>query len=355
MAFINVEAVGSKLGRARSVDWAGILLLFIGFGSLQILLQEGQRKNWFASNFIIWLTVIAVIGIIVFVWRELTAEHPVVDLKVFRHRNLAVGSAFGFIMGLGLYSSVFVFPLYLENLLGYSALQTGLLLIPSALSAALMMPVVSFLLRKGAPARIIAMCGFILFFIFSWIMSGQSLHSGAGDFIFPLVLRGIGLGSLSVPINTITMWGLEGHDLAEGSALSSITRSLGGSFGIALITVFLQQRLALHWQRLATNITQYNYTARHTMQNLQHKFMSSGFPSTIAHSQAYQSIAGLVRKEASMMSYNDIFLAVGVAFLCCIPFLLLMYPEDESEKDTEDEEHIEASEEEVAPAQVEYQ
>jgi DHA2 family multidrug resistance protein len=346
MAFINVENVGAKLARARSIDWWGIFLLFAGFGSLQILLEEGQRKNWFNSNFIIWLTAIAIIGIVAFVWRELTTEHPVVDLRVLRHRNLAVGASFGFILGLGLYSSVFVFPLYLENLLGYSALQTGLLLIPSALTAALMMPVVSFILRRGAPARIIAVFGFILFFIFSWLMSGQSLHSGAGDFYLPLVLRGMGLGALSVPINTITMWGLEGHDLAEGSALSSITRSLGGSIGIALITVFLQWRDALHWNRLVSNVTNFDYPTRETMQTLTHKFTSSGFASTVAHNQAYQAIAGTVSRETNMMSYNDIFLAVGVLFLFCIPFLVLMKTGDE---DKNEDEHSEV------PSEADYE
>jgi DHA2 family multidrug resistance protein len=346
MAFINVENVEAKLAKARSVDWWGIFLLFAGFGSLQILLQEGQRKNWFDSNFIIWLTAVALIGIVAFVWRELTAEDPVVDLKVLRHRNLAVGSGFGFVLGLGIYSSVFVFPLYLEDLLGYSALQTGLLLIPSAATAALMMPIVSFLLRRGAKARIIATFGFIMFFVFSWIMSSQSLHSGASDFYLPLVLRGVGLGSLSVPINTITMWGLEGHDLAEGSALSSITRSLGGSIGIAMITVFLQRRNALHWNRLVSNITNFDNATRSQMQHLTQKFTSSGFAPTVAHHQAYQSIAGTVMRETHMMSYNDIFLVVGVMFLICIPFLVLMkikgMNENEEEEYTEDSSMVES-------------
>ncbi len=335
MVFINVKNVGAKLTRAHSIDWPGILLLIIGFGSLQIMLQQGQRKNWFASNFIIWLTVIAIVGIALFIWRELTAENPVVDLRVLKHRNLAVGSAFGFMLGFGGLASVFIFPLYLENLLGYSALQTGLILIPSALAAALMMPVASFVLRRGVPARLMAIFGFVMFFIFSWIMTGQSLHSGASDFYLALVLRGAGMGCLSVPINTITMWGLEGHDLAEGSALSSITRSLGGSIGIALITVLLQRREALHWNRLASNITNYNYTARHQMQNLYHKFLSSGFASSVAHSKAYQAVAGTVSRAATMMSYNDIFLAMGILFLACIPLLLLLTPPSEGKKPAE--------------------
>lgn len=348
MAFINVKSIGAKLTKARSVDWPGILLLVIGFGSLQIMLQQGQRKNWFDSNFIIWLTVVAIIGIILFVWRELTAENPVVDLHVLKHRNLAVGSGFGFMLGFGGLASVFIFPLYLEDLLGYSALQTGLLLIPSALTAALMMPVVSFVLRRGAPARITAIFGFVMFFFFSWIMSGQSLHSGASDFYLALVLRGAGMGCLSVPVNTITMWGLEGHDLAEGSALSSITRSLGGSIGIALVTLLLQRRQALHWTRLASTVTNTHEGTRTTMQSLTHMFTSSGFASSIAQTQAYQAIAGIVQREATMMSYNDIFLVMGFLFLLCIPFLILLKPpEDNNETD---DELLEQSEDEYEPA-----
>jgi DHA2 family multidrug resistance protein len=347
MAFINVEAVGAKFTKARSVDWWGIFLLFVGFGSLQILLEQGERDNWFASSYIVWLTIIAIIGIIAFIWQELTAENPVVDLKVLKHRNLAVGTAFGFIQGTGLYASVFVLPLFLENLLGYSALQTGIILIPSALTGALMMPVVSYIMRKGAPARIMAMIGFGLFFAFSWFMSQQSLQSGGTDFIFPLVLRGMGLSCVGVSISTIALWGLEGHDLAEGSSFSSISRSLGGSIGIALVATYLDWRNALHWNRLVSNVTQYDYTVRHTMQGLYHKFMSSGFASSTAHSQAYQSIAGTVSKEVSMLSYNDIFLVTGVLFLICIPLLFFVSP-DAGENSNE-------SEEQKLPEQYEYE
>ncbi|HYW33889.1 MAG TPA: DHA2 family efflux MFS transporter permease subunit [Balneolaceae bacterium] len=335
MAFINVEEVGAKLTKARSIDGWGLFFLFMGFGALEIILEQGERDNWFASNFIVWLTAISIIGILAFIVQELTTDNPVVDLYVLRHRNLAVGTFFGFIMGFGLYASVFVFPLFLENLLDYSALQTGLILIPSALTAALMMPVASFLMRKGASARLLAAIGFGLFFVFSWLMSHQSLQSGASDFYLPLVLRGMGLGCLSVPINTIAMWGLEGHELNEGSGFSSLSRSLGGSIGIALVSTFLDQRNALHWTRLVSNITRFDYTARSRINEIVHFFKSSGFSSSVAQSQAYQAIAGTVTKQAYMMTYNDIFLAVGVLFVICIPLLLLTTSADISNEDTE--------------------
>lgn len=325
MAFINVENVKAKITKAASVDWWGILLLTLGFGSLQIVLEQGEKDNWFDANYIIWLTALAVIGILLFIWRELTAENPVVDLRVLKNHNVAIGSIFGFIMGFGLYASVFVFPLFLQNLLGYSAMQTGLILLPGALTAGLMMPVVGFLLKKNISARFMAALGFLIFFIFTWQMSSQSLESGAVDFYWPLILRGIGLGCLSVPINTIALMGLHGHELAEGTGFISITKKLGASFGIALVSTFLDWRNALHWTRLDSNLTRFDDTVRSHVSNLYHGFVASGSESAVAHQQAYKAMAGTAMKQAQMMSFNDIFLGVGIFFLCCIPFLLLTY------------------------------
>ena len=325
LAFINVEDVKAKISKITSVDWWGIVFLILGFGSLQIVLQQGERDNWFASDFITWMAVISVIGVILFVWRELTAEDPVVDLRVLKVGNVAIGSIFGFIMGLGLYASVFVFPLFLQNLLGYSAFQTGLILLPSALTAGLMMPVVGTLLDKGASARLTAAAGFVLFFIFSWMMSSQNLGSGGGDFIFPLILRGIGLGCLSVPVNTIAFMGLEGHNLGEATGFISLTKKLGGSFGIASISTFLDWRDALHRTRLVNYITRFDDKVRSHLNALVQGFHSSGSSMATAHQQAYKAMEGTLMRQVSMMSYNDIFLAVGVFFLFCIPLLLFTY------------------------------
>lgn len=325
LAVINVEDVKAKISKITSVDWWGILLLILGFGSLQIMLQQGERDNWFASDFITWLAVISVIGILLFIWRELTAENPVVDLRVMKVGNVAIGSLFGFIMGLGLYASVFVFPLFLQNLLGYSAFQTGLILLPSALTAGLMMPVVGNLLNKGVSARLTAAVGFVLFFVFSWLMSSQNLYSGGGDFIFPLILRGIGLGCLSVPINTIALMGLEGHNLGEATGFISLTKKLGGSFGIASVSTFLDWRDALHRTRLVNYITHFDDAVRNRLSSLMHGFQSSGSSAAVAHQQAYKAMAGTLMRQVQMMSYNDIFLAVGVFFLFCIPLLVFTY------------------------------
>lgn len=325
LAAINVEDVKAQISKVRSVDWWGIALLTIGFGSLQIVLEQGEKDNWFDANYIVYLSILATVGIILFIWRELTADEPVVDLRVLKNRNLAIGSIFGFIMGFGLYASVFIFPVYLQNLLGYSAMQTGLVLLPSALTAGLMMPVVGFLLKKSVPARLMAAIGFLIFFIFSWKMSGLTLNSGTGDFFWPLILRGVGLGCLSVPINTIALTGLQGHELAEGSGFISITRQLGGSFGIALVATFIDWRNALHWNELVGNISRFNDAFRFRVSAVFHGFVSSGSSPGSAHQQAYKAIKGMFLRQTTMMTYNDIFLIIGVFFVICIPLLLFTY------------------------------
>src|SRR5437868_277723 len=150
------------------IDWAGIGLLVTGIGSLQVVLERGEREDWFAAPYIVALAIAAAVGIVGFVWRELTAEHPVVNLRVLKDRSLAVGTLFTFILGFGLYSSVFIFPVFIQNLLGFTAMQTGLILLPGSLATAVMMPVVGKLMQRGFPAQIMNAAGFICFFLFTF-------------------------------------------------------------------------------------------------------------------------------------------------------------------------------------------
>src|SRR5436309_2515282 len=168
-------------------------------------------------------------------WRELTTEHPIVDLRVLKDRSLAVGTFFTFIMGFGLYASVFIFPVFAQNLLGFTAMQTGLILLPGSLATAVMMPVVGRLLQKGVPPQLMNALGFISFFFFTWMLSHSTLASDRQDFFWPLILRGVGLGFLFVPLTTMALSGLRGKDIPQGAGLTNMMRQLGGSFGVALV------------------------------------------------------------------------------------------------------------------------
>lgn len=324
LAWANVRDTEKARTTLDTIDWWGILLLVLGFGALQIVLERGQKDDWFDASYIVWLTVTAVVGIALFIWREWKAKHPVVDLRVLKNKNLAIGSIMGFILGFGLYGSVFIFPVFLQNLLGYSAFQTGLILLPGALAAGLMMPVIGYLLKQKVSAQLLASIGFVIFAFFCWKMANLTVESGYDDFFLPLILRGIGLGSLSVPINTIALTGLSGHDLSEGSGFLSISRQLGGSFGIALMATFLDWRNAFHRHDLMSHLNRYNEAFQQKYHLLMHGLATNG-DKVMASQKALKAIKGTMMQQTAMLSYNDIFLIVGVFFLCCIPFILLTF------------------------------
>ena len=305
------------------IDWAGILLLIVGVGSLQVVLDRGERDDWFAANYILVLSIVAAFGIAAFIWRELTTDHPVVDLRVLRNRSLAVGTLFTFIHGFGLYASVFIFPVFVEQLLGFTAFQTGLIMLPSSLTTAFMMPFVGRLIRRGFPPQIMVVGGFLVFFTFTWMLSHSSLASGQADFFWPLILRGLGLSMLFVPFTTLALSSLHGKDIHQGTGLTNMMRQLGGSLGIAVIATFIQHRAWAHRQDQLRYVTPFDFPLRERMSLIIHGLMAHGSTFAEAQRQALAAIDGTVSRQAFLLTYMDAFRVIGVFFLCCMPLLLL--------------------------------
>lgn len=306
-----------------SIDWAGIALLVLGIGSLQVVLERGEREDWFSEGYIVVLTIVAAVGIVGFIWRELTAEHPVVELHVFKDRSLAVGTLFTFILGFGLYSSVFIFPVFAQNLLGFSAMQTGLILLPGGLTTAIMMPMVGKALQKGVPPQLMNALGFGSFFFSTYMLSHSTLASGRADFFLPLVLRGIGLGLLFVPLTTLALSNLRGKDIAQGAGLTNMMRQLGGSFGVALIATFIEKRSWAHRQGLLEHLSIYDPPVRERLNAIVQGLLAKGSTLVEAQKQAYGALEGIVVRQTFLMTYMDAFRIVGIFFLFCIPLLLL--------------------------------
>jgi DHA2 family multidrug resistance protein len=309
--------------RVESVDWSGIALLVVGIGSLQVVLERGERDDWFSATYITVLSLVALIGIAAFVWRELTAEHPVVDLHVLKDRSLAVGTLFTFILGFGLYSSVFIFPVFAQNLLGFTAMQTGLILLPGGIATAFMMPIVGKLLQRGVPAQLMNALGFGSFFVFTRMLSHSTLSSGRVDFFWPLIFRGVGLGLLFVPLTTLALSNLRGKDVAQGTGLTNMMRQLGGSFGIALIATYVEKRSWVHRQTLLEHVSIYDPALRERFNQIVAGLMSRGSNLIEAQRQAYAAIEGAVTRQTFLLTYMDAFRVVGIFFLFCIPLLLL--------------------------------
>jgi len=309
--------------KVTSVDWAGIALLVVGIGSLQVVLERGERDDWFSSTYIVVLTIVAASGIAAFIWRELTAEYPVVELHVLKDRSLAVGTLFTFILGFGLYSSVFIFPVFAQNLLGFTAMQTGLLLLPGGIATAFMMPIVGKLLQKKVPPQLMNALGFISFFLFTYMLSRSTLASGKHDFFLPLIFRGVGLGLLFVPLTTLALSNLRGKDIAQGTGLTNMMRQLGGSFGVALIATYIEKRSWSHRQSLLAHVSIYDAPVRERLNAIVQGLLAKGSTLLDAQRQAYAALEGLVVRQTFLLTYMDAFRIVGVFFLCCIPLLLL--------------------------------
>lgn len=310
---------------ASNIDWLGIALLAVFIGSLQFVLEKGHDEDWFTSPLIILFTVIAVFGAFFFIWRELTYDNPVVNLKVLKNGNLRVGTILSFIMGFGLYGSTFIIPLYTQATLGWTATQAGLLMIPATLTTAFLMPFIGRMLQAGAPQPVLASVGMLMFFIFCmWGYKIITPDTGKDAFFWMLIFRGIAMALLFIPVTTMSLSTLKGREIGEGAAFTGMMRQLGGSFGIAIITTFMAQQLMVHRADLVSKLDVTNPAVQNRVTGIQQALIQRGNPPNIALQDAYKIIDYSVAKQASVLSYMDVFYYIGLLFLVCVPFVLMV-------------------------------
>jgi DHA2 family multidrug resistance protein len=309
----------------KDIDWAGIGLLALFVGSLQYILEKGQEDDWFNSKTIIILTVTAILGAFFFLWRELTYKNPVVQLRVLKNGNLRVGTVLSFIMGFGLYGSTFIIPLYVQSTLGWTATQAGMLMIPAALTTAFMMPLIGNLLQKGIPQQFLVASGMLVFFVFCfWGYKILSPDTSSQNFFWMLIMRGMGLGLLFIPITALSLSTLKGRQIGDGAAFTGMMRQLGGSFGIAAITTFMATKNMVHRSDLVNRLNINDANVQHRIEALKQSFISKGIAPNIALQDAYKLLDYQVTKQAAILSYMDVFSYIGLMFLICIPFVLLV-------------------------------
>jgi len=310
---------------AKEVDWLGIALLAISVGSLQYVLERGQEDDWFASGLITGLAITAFFGLFFFIWRELTAKNPIVALRVLKNGNLRVGTILSFILGFGLYGSTFIIPLYTQASLGWTAEQAGALMIPAALTTAFMMPIIGRLIQKGAKQQVLVAIGMFIFFLYSfWGYKILTPDTGKDAFFWMLIVRGLGMGLLFIPITTLSLSTLKGQQIGQGASFTGMMRQLGGSFGIALITTFMARQNMVHRSDLTSQMPADNAMVQQRVQGMQHNYVAHGMTPDVALSSAHQSLDYMITKQAAVLSYMDVFLYLGVMFLICIPFVLMV-------------------------------
>jgi DHA2 family multidrug resistance protein len=324
LQFVRSPKYAEK-SKPRDVDWIGIALLAIAVGSLQYVLEKGHDEDWFNSTVIIILAVAAVFGMFFFIWRELSFRKPIVELRVLKNGNLRIGTILSFIMGFGLYGSTFIIPLYTQATLGWTAQQAGMLMIPSALTTAFMMPVIGWMLQKGVKQQYLVALGMAIFFIYSfWGYKIITPDTSADAFFWMLIVRGLGMGMLFIPVTTLALSTLKGQQIGQGAAFTGMMRQLGGSFGVAAITTFLARKNMLHRSDLVSQLNVNDPDVMNRVHGMQQAFMAKGMTPDVALHAAYKALDYVVLKQASVLSYMDAFLALGVMFLICVPFVLLV-------------------------------
>jgi DHA2 family multidrug resistance protein len=309
--------------KGKPIDWWGIALLAVAVGSLQTILEKGESEDWFSKTYILVLTIAAVLGTFLFIWRELSTDHPIVNFSIMRHRSFAVGMFTSFVLGFGLYGSVFVFPVFCQNLLGFTAQQTGELLFPGGLCTIVMMPFIGKMLNRGIPAQFMATAGMAMFFLFTYLLSNSTLETGEINVLIPLLIRGVGMALLFVPLTTLAIADLKGPEVGQGTGLNNMMRQLGGSFGIAALTTIIHVRQGKHRVDLLSNINPYNNAFVQRLHMLEGAFMARGKSAMDATQMAYHAIEGAVIRQSLLLTYDEAYLLSGLVMLFSIPLLYL--------------------------------
>lgn len=292
-------------------DWWGLAGMAAFLGSLEYVLEEGARNDWFQDHRIVIMTCVLVTGAVIFFYRAFTAEEPIVNLKSFSNFNFALGSVFSFIMGVGLYGLTYLYPLYLGSIRGYDALMIGEALFVSGLAMFFTAPVAGFLSTRLDP-RLMMMIGFTGFAGGTWLMTGLTADWDFNELLLPQILRGCSMMLCMVPINNLALGTLPVSQIKNASGLFNLTRNLGGAIGLAVINTVLMRRTDLHYAQLSEHLNWGNHEAQEMLANLTAKYNAAGMDGA---NIALVKLSGMVRQQASLMSFIDVFSILTALFM----------------------------------------
>jgi DHA2 family multidrug resistance protein len=317
-----VEKMKSLRGKLN-VDYIGIGLLALGLGTLQVVLDKGDREDWFSSHFIIILTVISVVSLLTVVFWELRHKEPVVELRLLKERNFGLANILMFVLGFLLLGSTVLLPLFLQTLMGYSATQAGLALSAGAVVMLPLLPLVGRLLSK-VEARWLILVGFVTMAFALFHLATLNLNINFATASMARIYQAIALAFLFVPINTAAYTAIPPGKSNNASALVNLARNLGGSFGISISTTLLAHRAQFHQSNLTSHITPYDSSYQTMIQGLTQKLIEQGTGAVQAIAQANGVIYNLVLKQANALAFLDIFWLLGIMVVVSIPLVLMM-------------------------------
>jgi len=306
---------------SRGIDFFGFGLLAVGMGALQVLLDKGQQEDWLGSDFIVSLAIVATIGLTVFVFRELLSREPIVDFRLLRYRTFATGVFIGAVLGFVLFGSVVLLPLFMQQLLGFSAVTAGFWSSPRGIGSLVMLPITGILLGKRFDPRILLTVGLVLASVAFFGYASLNLNSGGSDFLWPQIIQGAGLSMVFTPLATIAMDAIPLESMAFATSLFSMARNIGSSMGVSFVTTELVRRAQFHQVRLVESINPYNPAFQEAIR---------GLGAAIGDARPWQAgpamgiVYGQVLRQASALSFVELFHVLGLLFLCMTPLVWTM-------------------------------
>jgi DHA2 family multidrug resistance protein len=312
-----------KEARPGKFDGIGLGLLAVWLGCLQIILDKGQEDDWFGATWIRWAAAILVIAFVAFLIREFRHQKPLVDLRVFRHRNFAIGCVLIGLFGAGIYGLVTLLPLFYQELMGYTALAAGWAVSPRGIGAIVAMPIIGYLTAKMDNRWLIAF-GFSMFGAASLWFGEVNLSIGQWTFLWAILISGFGSGCVFVPLSTTAMAFLKNEEIGNASGLYNLLRNIGGSIGISVVNTIVARHEQVHRNELAKALSQARVTVHGTVQGLQQYLATQGASSTTALQQAYGLINGALSGQARLWSYVDDFRYMALMCFGCVPIVFAL-------------------------------
>ena len=309
-----LAAARERIGR---VDYIGFSFMAIWLATLQIVLDKGQQEDWFAATWIAWFSVVSVVAMIAFILWELRVEHPIVNLRVLKNANFATGTAMMTLLGMVLYATITLQPLFLQYLLGYSALDSGMALSPRGIGAIISMMLVGKLIGR-VDSRVMIGCGFALLAAVTFHFTGIDLDITRADFAWPNVVMGLSLGFIFVPLTTTAMGGLAQDQMGNASGIFNLMRNIGGGIGISIVTTMISRGTQAHQSLLSGNMSAANPRFIQYFQGVT-AHLAQTFDPVTAKQKALGIMGALLGQQASLMAYIDNFRFLGVLCLVCIP------------------------------------
>src|SRR5712672_2336977 len=328
MLWFSLEGKPMKLSLLREGDWPGVITMAIGLSALQTVLEEGNKDDWFGSPFIVRLSIVAAVALALFLWIELTSKKPLLNLRLLFRRNFGFGILANFLLGIALYGSVFILPVYLSRIQGYNAEQIGMVLAWTGLPQLLLIPLMPRLMQRFDPRLVIGV-GFALFAASNFMNIYMTADYATDQLFWPNVVRAVGQALVFAPLSAVATAGIEAGNAGSASGLFNMMRNLGGAVGIAVLQTLLTRREQYHSNVLMQSVSLLEQATRARIEKLTQYFVAHGVldPGDASH-RAFVAIGKIVQKQAFILAFSDLFFLLGAALIVALLAGLLLKKPD---------------------------